>query len=667
MKSLLRNISPWKTPERIASKCKLFFRGYIARGISSLWLCAAAANAQTDAELSATASLNHLRAVMDEFHNRFPVYDDVSSPGNHFHAFGKIPGANAPVAINGSYTINPHSGATAIRCELLASGPGGPFGGYYFQNGTLSGKQRRPQVNFGILPNAGTNLTGATKLTFWARGENGGEIVDFFMGGIGWPLGTTPFPDSTDAVKIRVTLSNQWAKYTINLQGKNLSYIQGGFGWVASRAGATGANPSGAVFYLDDIQYELGPDRLERRLNEPRFLRSFTTLPLQPDPFDDTKDGDIDFVLRNAAFTYDNALAILAFLAERTDDGLRRAKLIGTAFVRAQTHDRTPAFSDGRLRSVYAAGDIALPQGWTPKGRAKTVPIPGYYDEDSMTFYEVEQRALDTGNNAWAMIALLALHRETGDIRFLRGARRIGIFVERFRDNDEEHTFRGFQGGIIDPEIPATKALRVYASSEHNLDLFAAYTVLNQIAPKPRWSNNAQHAQTFVEQMWDTQAKLFRAGTADPATRNMVADQVPLDVQAWSILSLPGELSIHPEIFVSAEANHRTTDAGFSGFDFNNDKDGVWFEGTAQMAVAYSVAGFTSEADALRATLRQAQSTPPFGDGEGIAASSRDGLTTGFESAPMEPFKYFRRLHIGATAWNVFAQLGVNPYYLVPD
>jgi hypothetical protein len=28
-----------------------------------------------------------------------------------------------------------------------------------------------------------------------------------------------------------------------------------------------------------------------------------------------------------------------------------------------------------------------------------------------------------------------------------------------------------------------------------------------------------------------------------------------------------------------------------------------------------------------------------------------------------DPFKYFRRLHTGATAWNVFAQLGVNPYY----
>jgi len=64
-----------------------------------------------------------------------------------------------------------------------------------------------------------------------------------------------------------------------------------------------------------------------------------------------------------------------------------------------------------------------------------------------------------------------------------------------------------------------------------------------------------------------------------------------------------------------------------------------------------------AQAGALRRELRRAQTTPPFGQGGGIVAASRDGLTTGFG------FQYFRRRHIGATAWNVFAQLGFNPYY----
>ncbi len=57
---------------------------------------------------------------------------------------------------------------------------------------------------------------------------------------------------------------------------------------------------------------------------------------------------------------------------------------------------------------------------------------------------------------------------------------------------------------------------------------------------------------------------------------------------------------------------------------------------------------------------------PPFGNGRGIAAASHDHLSTGFDD-----FEYYRRLHVGATAWNLFAQLGYNPYYqsffLSPD
>ena len=70
-------------------------------------------------------------------------------------------------------------------------------------------------------------------------------------------------------------------------------------------------NPDGAVFFLDDIQFELSASARAKRLDQPRFLRSYTTLPLQPDPFDAVKDGDLDFVLRNLAFTYDKTIEVL--------------------------------------------------------------------------------------------------------------------------------------------------------------------------------------------------------------------------------------------------------------------------------------------------------------------------------------------------------------------
>jgi hypothetical protein len=59
--------------------------------------------------------------------------------------------------------------------------------------------------------------------------------------------------------------------------------------------------------------------------------------------------------------------------------------------------------------------------------------------------------------------------------------------------------------------------------------------------------------------------------------------------------------------------------------------------------------------------LRMAQQMPaPAGNGLGIVAAARDAVTSGFG------FKLFRRLHIGATSWNVFGQLGFNPYYASP-
>ena len=619
----------------------------------------AAARDVASAQESATYAIAYLSQVMDQFHDRFPVYDDVSSAGNHFFAWTKFPDGDAPVSVNGSFTGNPHSGATEIQCVFTAT-PGKPHGGFVFQNGTLRGTDRKPEANFGTESNAGINLTGATALTFWARGKQGGEVVNFFVGGVGWNSetgnlndpctanfpGSCPHPDSTPAIKITRTLTQQWQQFRIELSNAPLNYVLGGFGWGADDTG----NVAGAEFYLDDIQYELSPVRRAQRLNEPRFLKSFTTLPFQVQP---APVGDFDLVLRNSAFVYDNAVALLAFLAEGSSESLRRAKLIGDALVYASQHDR--GYNDGRLRTDYSAGDIALPPGWTPNGRVGTVPISGFYDEVQEEFIEIEQKAVDTGNNTWAMISLLALYRVTSTPSYLETARNLGNFIRTFRN--DAGTYQGFQGGLDDyPETP-TYTRRIYASTEHNLDVYAAFTRMSQITGESQWQSEAQHAKQFVEAMWDVQRGCYLAGTTDPANRNQVPGQLPLDVQAWGLLALPDTILIHPQVLSCAEQNHATTDNGFSGFDFNNDKDGVWFEGTGQMATAYAFAAQSAKAAALRQELSRAQHTVPFGENGGIVATTRDGLTTGFD------FKYFRRLHIGATAWNVFAQLGANPFY----
>jgi hypothetical protein len=602
---------------------------------------------------AARRALDYLGTVMDLYHARFPVYDDVSSAGNHFHSWAKIPGELAPVTCDGSWKPTPHSGATSIHCTYTARA-GAPFGGFYFQNGLLLPGDLAPRLNFGDSASAGVDLSGATALTFWARGARGGEVVDFFMGGVGRNPSTgvpeTRYPDSSPVAKIRVVLGTAWRQYRIDLTGRNLTYVLGGFGWAAAMAD----NPAGVAFDVDDVEYELGPGRKQQRLNEPRFLRSFETRPVQPDPFDENTADDFDLVLRNLAFAYDNALSLLAFLSGGTADDLRRARLIGDAFVYAANHDRT--FDDGRLRTAYAAGDIALPPGWRPNGRVGTVPVSGFYSDDRVRFYEVEQGASDVGNEAWVALALLALYRHVPDPAYLTEARRLAQFIIQFRSNTG--AYRGFQGGIDRPEEP-NRANRVYASTEHNLDAYAMFVTLGELTGESVWRGHAQHAWEFVEAMWDTSRRCYVAGTRDANTRNDDPGQLPADTQVWSLLAFTPARAPHAESLECARQRHQATSDGLTGYDFNDDRDGVWFEGTAHVATAFALGGDLTGAAALRQLLAEAQNSPIFGGG-GIAAASHDGVTSGFN------FVLYRRLHIGATAWLVFAQRTANPYYLMP-
>ena len=49
-----------------------------------------------------------------------------------------------------------------------------------------------------------------------------------------------------------VVLTTDWQQFTIDLEGKDLSSISGGFCWATN----LDVNPDGATFYLDDIRYE---------------------------------------------------------------------------------------------------------------------------------------------------------------------------------------------------------------------------------------------------------------------------------------------------------------------------------------------------------------------------------------------------------------------------
>lgn len=174
--------------------------------------------------------------------SEFIVYIDKTSPDNHFVPSGWM-GDYGDIKMNDQAMDNPHSGSTCIQFDYSGKKTqNNGWAGVYWQN---------PANNWGSKK-GGFDLTGMTKLTFWARGAKGGEILQkVVVGGVGMEP-KAAYPDSAKIEMGPVELTDSWKQYTINLAGKDLSSISGGFGWVTT----SDLNPNGATFYIDDIKFE---------------------------------------------------------------------------------------------------------------------------------------------------------------------------------------------------------------------------------------------------------------------------------------------------------------------------------------------------------------------------------------------------------------------------
>lgn len=624
------------------SECRARFRRNAWRflGLSTLFFWARTiwsddAFTLQDATCEDAPALAYLASVMDRYHEKFYVYDDYLSAGNHFaeRALMCNPGDEASVpAMMEDWFENPATGLTCIRCEFRARR--GNWGGWMFVNGVLRSAHVVPELNWGDVPRAGWSLQGAKKLIFRARGETGGEKVRFFAFGLGRVGGTgkpnKPYPDSAPQTSTGwIELSRDWKTYALDLQGLDLTNVLLGFAWMTK---ATVNRHRDIIFYLDDIHYDLP------RLDEPRFLLSYET---------QRSSDEFDVVLRNAAFVYDNALALLAFLSA---GDTRRASLIAEAFMYAQNNDRY--FSDGRLRNAYQAGDLSLPPGWRPNNRAGTARLPGWWDKSQKRWLEDATMAgTYLGNMAWAMLALLTHYEATGDDRCVQAARRMGEWIEKnCRDSRGAGGYTaGYEGWEPNPE----KLL--YKATEHNVNLVAAFTRLADATGDAVWRERAEHARRFVYAMWDPQEGKFWTGTGEDGV-TIFRDVVPLDVQAWTQLALrdPRRDGFHRAALLYVEQNCMVN----GGFDFNQDADGVWFEGHAHMACAYAFTGFPERHRSALVYLRR--NRLPSG---ALPAADRDYTSTGFHLRDGTPWVYYRRPHIGATAWYVLAERQWNPFY----
>jgi len=143
-------------------------------------------------------------------------------------------GNTGAIKVDLGHVKNPKNGVSCIKLTYQADDQ---WGGVVWQD---------PINDWGDLE-GGYDLRGATALEFWARGDNGGEVVSFGFGLLG---ADKKHPDSGNGELESIRLTDQWRRYRIELDANvDLRRIKTGFYWTLAGQGKP------VTFYLDDIRY----------------------------------------------------------------------------------------------------------------------------------------------------------------------------------------------------------------------------------------------------------------------------------------------------------------------------------------------------------------------------------------------------------------------------
>ena len=157
----------------------------------------------------------------------------MAKDGTPFYVPSGFMGSTDAMTVEPDCTADPKFGK---HCTKVTYNKSGDWGGVVWQN---------PENDWGQQP-GGFDLTGAKKLTFWAKGKAGGERVKFGVGVIGTDQ---PYFD-TVKIEVPTTLEKEWKQYTIDLADKDLQRVKSGFFFSLAGQG------SSVEFYLDRISYE---------------------------------------------------------------------------------------------------------------------------------------------------------------------------------------------------------------------------------------------------------------------------------------------------------------------------------------------------------------------------------------------------------------------------
>jgi hypothetical protein len=495
------------------------------------------------------------------------------------------------VTINGD---NPDAADGTSSYAMTWDGTGGS-GHFQFDIGCTVSNRPRDAVNFGL----------ARQVRFYAKGDFPSRQLQVYL------FKRSPC-NFTQFVTQSFTLNTSWQSYSLDissfgLRPQDLHAVQ----FVISVQGGT--------VLFDDVRIDT--DAYDPLAGIQSYIAHWAAQDSPPDT-PAWRDANL---YPNRSYLYDNALAIEALLA-----GGYPSAAMNIADARIATAMDCSNGFPNELNS----GHTLLSDG------------------TSRAPFNHRKRL---GDNAWFGLALLDLFYSTNQTKYLDCARQISDWAEA--NLKASGQYEGYFGGYDDNGQNLDSR-----STEENADHFQLNSQLGGLLGQP-YTDRATWAGNFVIAMFDKGKGRFWAGTSSGDVINMAS--IPLDAQTLPFLTLGLSAQYHDAVnYLSAiswaEKNLIVTNNSFTGFTYSSvskmqQNPRVWFEGTAQVCLAYEILGQLEPASLTpwgakaMTCLQTLQNASP--DATGILAASDDDL----QDTVLNQF-YDARQAVAPTAWAVFVR-----------
>jgi hypothetical protein len=240
------------------------------------------------------------------------------------------------------------------------------------------------------------------------------------------------------------------------------------------------------------------------------------------------------------------------------------------------------------------------------------------------------------GDNAWLLIALNNYHEITGNTKYTELTGLLENWIRSLQDEDG-----GLWGGINEDGTQIHKVTEGIIMAFNAVEGYDDFHkgILNFLKQE-RWDLNDQLLVAWPENETHYYA---------------------MDLHSLGYLIFE---NFSEEVLFKAERYKNTQVASFngeviSGYCFDEDKDVIWLEGTAQMALAFKKANMVNEANSTLQQLQKAQMKNSTQENStGIPYATNAGTSYGssllWEDAPNTPA-------ISSSIWYLFSVLSFNP------